>query len=70
MPFFDYFYPFIRENFNKNYDKLIEFAEKKLATDFKNPTTLRTGFYSMYITINYEKVLNRLKEAKEFIQYF
>ena len=69
MPFFDYFYPYIRENFHKNYDKLIEFTEKKLTTDFKTPTPLRTGFYSMYVTINYEKVLYRLKETKEIIQH-
>ena len=69
MPFFDYFYPFVKENFHKNYDNLIEFAEKKFTTDFKIPTTLRTGFYSMYVNINYEKVINRLKDAKEFIQY-
>ena len=47
LPFFDNFYPFIKENFLKNYDKLLEFAENKnkdfnlLSKDF------RTGFYSM-----------------------
>ena len=29
MPFFENFYPFVKENFFKNYDKILEFAEKK-----------------------------------------
>ena len=63
MPFFDNFYPFVRENFNKNFDKFIEFAERKhrdlgsIATDF------RTGFYSMAIRADYGALINRLKSA-------
>ena len=35
MPFFENFYPFVKENFIKNYDKLIEFSENK-NIDFKS----------------------------------
>ena len=63
MPFFENFYPFVRENFNKNLDKFIAFAEKKhselgsVATDFK------TGFYSMTIRADYGVLIDRLKSA-------
>lgn len=67
MPFFDHFYPFIKENFNKNYNNLLDFAEKKHNNQFKEPILLRTGFYSMNVQINYENIINRLKEAKMFI---
>lgn len=67
MPFFENFYPFIKENFNKNYEKLLEFAEKKLNDDFKESVNLRTGFYSMNIIIDYEKIIQKLKDSKSFI---
>jgi ubiquitin-conjugating enzyme E2 Z len=68
MPFFENFYPFVRENFNKNFDKFIAFAEKKhnelgsVATDFK------TGFYSITIRADYETLLYRLKTAYAIAQ--
>ena len=68
MPFFDNFYPFIKENFLKNYDKLIEFAENK-NTEFKlSANTLRTGIYSMKISVDYNKVIEKLKESKVFVE--
>ena len=70
MPFFEYFYPFVKENFIKNYDKLLCFAENKYNTDFKENQTLRTGFYSMNININYKKVIEKLKESKIFVDNF
>ena len=67
MPFFDLFYPFIKENFNKNYDKLMEFAENKHKNDFVDSTILKTGYYSLCIDVNYQKVIEKLKEAKTFV---
>ena len=68
MPIFDHFYPFIKENFNKNYDKLMEFAENKLKNDFIDSTILKTGYYSLCVDINYKKVIEKLKESKTFIE--
>jgi ubiquitin-conjugating enzyme E2 Z len=68
MPFFDHFYPFIKENFNKNYDKLLEFAENKHKNDFLDSTILKTGYYSLCIDANYKKVIEKLKEAKNFVE--
>ena len=63
MPFFDNFYPFVRENFNKNFDKFIEFAEKKHRDLGNAATDFRTGFYSMAIRADYGALINRLKSA-------
>jgi hypothetical protein len=68
MPFFDHFYPFIKENFNKNYEKLLEFAENKHKNDFVDSTILKTGYYSICIDANYQKVIEKLKEAKIFVE--
>jgi ubiquitin-conjugating enzyme E2 Z len=68
MPFFENFYPFIKENFIKNYDKLIEFAENKHKNDFIESTILKTGYYSHCVDVNYKKVIEKLKESKSFVE--
>jgi ubiquitin-conjugating enzyme E2 Z len=70
MPFFEHFYPFIKENFIKNYDKLLEFSENKLKNDFIDSTILKTGYYSLCVDINYKKVIEKLKESKTFVENF
>uniref|UniRef100_A0A6C0ES16 Ubiquitin-conjugating enzyme E2 Z n=1 Tax=viral metagenome TaxID=1070528 RepID=A0A6C0ES16_9ZZZZ len=67
MDFFNCFYPFVKENFIKNYDKLIEFAEKKLSDEFPQQTVLTTGYYSMKVCIDYNKVINKLKESRKLV---
>jgi ubiquitin-protein ligase len=67
MNFFEYFYPFIKENFNKNYETLIMIAENKYNNEFKECKNMKTGFYSMNVNINYEKVIQKLKDTKIFI---
>jgi ubiquitin-protein ligase len=63
-PFFENFYPFIKENFLKNYDKLIELSEKK-NEEYKGVSLhLRTGFYGMNVIINYKNLTEKLKESK------
>lgn len=64
MPFFEHFYHFIKENFNKNYDKLIEFAEKKNIALNRENKNYKTGFYGMNINVDYNKVIEKLKETK------
>jgi ubiquitin-protein ligase len=68
LPFFDNFYPFIKENFLKNYDKLLEIAEKK-NTDFQlQSKEFRTDFYTMRVTVDYNIIIEKLKEAKLIIE--
>jgi ubiquitin-conjugating enzyme E2 Z len=65
QPFFENFYPFIIENFHKNYDKLIEFAEKKYEDDIEfHKKQIRTGFYNMQVCINYKNIISSLNEIK------
>jgi ubiquitin-protein ligase len=64
VPFFENFYPFVKENFQKNVDKFIEFAEKK-HNDFGNaPLDFRTGFYSMTIRADYSLLISRLQSIR------
>jgi ubiquitin-conjugating enzyme E2 Z len=65
MPFFEYFYPYVKENFNKNCDKLIEFAQQNINDSNVQNKQFTTRFYSMDILINYEHVLIKLNKLKE-----
>jgi ubiquitin-conjugating enzyme E2 Z len=67
LPFFDYFYPFIKENFNNNCDKLIEFAEKQLSDKFTKPIAVKTDFYGMNVTIDYKYIISKLQETKQLL---
>lgn len=64
MPFFENFYPFVKENFIKNYDKIIEFSEKKNKEFGMEEKNFKTVLYTMNVTVNYNKVLERLKSLK------
>lgn len=67
MPFFEHFYPFIKENFNKNFNNFLEIAHKKNA-DFKSQiVNFKTGFYRMNINIDYNKLIEKLNKTKEEI---
>jgi ubiquitin-conjugating enzyme E2 Z len=65
MPFFDNFYPFIKENFKKNYDKLLEFAKNSSTEKFSQNKYIRTGFYGMSVTIDYKYIITKLEETKQ-----
>ena len=65
MSFFENFYPFIKENFHKNYDKVIEFAEKKNIEFELQSKEFRTGFYNLRVNIDYNKVIEKLKLSKQ-----
>jgi hypothetical protein len=64
LEFFQHFEPFVKENFLKNYDKLVAFAEKKYSV-ITSPTIFTTSFYTMTVQVNYKKVLDKLVAAKE-----
>jgi ubiquitin-conjugating enzyme E2 Z len=65
LPFFDIFYPFVIENFNKNFDKTIEFVQNKVKEFDNNKKTFMTGFYCMNVEIDYNNLLNKLNITKE-----
>lgn len=68
LPFFDNFYPFIKENFLKNYDKLLEFAENKNKDFDLTSKDFRTRLYSMKISADYNNVIEKLNEAKLIVE--
>ena len=68
MPFFENFYPFIKENFLKNYDKLLEFAENKNTEFHSSLKGFQTGFYSMRVTTDYNNVIEKLKQSKLIVE--
>jgi ubiquitin-protein ligase len=68
MPFFENFYPFVKENFLKNYDKLLEYAENQNAEFKFNQKLVKTRFYGMTLSIDYNKAIEKLKEAKLFVE--
>lgn len=68
MPFFENFYPFIKENFLKNYDKLVEFSERKNTEYELKNAIVRTRFYNMNVDINYNKIIDKLKTSKIAIE--
>jgi len=67
LPFFESFYPFIKENFIKNYDKLLEFAIKKNTALNSDEICYRTGFYGMRVNVNYNIVIEELQNIKLLI---
>jgi hypothetical protein len=67
-PIFDNFYPFVKENFVKNYDKLLEFSEKKNVDFNSTSNVFRTGFYSMNVTVDYNKLIEKLKLTREICE--
>ena len=68
LPFFENFYPYVKENFDKNYDKLLEFAQKKMSDENIENKNFRTGFYNMNINIHYDDVILKLNESKQMAE--
>jgi ubiquitin-conjugating enzyme E2 Z len=67
LPFFENFYPFMKENFIKNVDKLLEFSERKNEEMKNQVVNFKTGYYSMSINVNYNQIIERLTELKQII---
>jgi ubiquitin-protein ligase len=59
--FFDNFYLFVKENFLKNYEKILKNIENKLCEN----TIIQTNYYELKVNINYEKIYNKIKCCKE-----
>ncbi len=68
LPFFENFFPYVKENFLKNFDKLMKFAEKK-NSEFKGESKhFSTRYYNMRININYSAIIEQLKETKQIAE--
>jgi ubiquitin-conjugating enzyme E2 Z len=58
---FEMFYPYLRENFLKNKEKVLEFLKAR-ASDVSRKEILTTGLYSMNVSIDYSKLLESFSE--------
>jgi ubiquitin-conjugating enzyme E2 Z len=66
LDFFTHFNVFIKENFLKNYEKILKRAIQKQES-IKPQTKFSTGFYTMDVIVNYEKVIEKLKKTYETV---
>lgn len=66
LPFFDNFYHYIKENFNKNYNELLKFTQNNC--ERINKSVYNTSFYSMSVLIDYSILLNKLIETKKMVE--
>jgi ubiquitin-conjugating enzyme E2 Z len=65
---FDIFYTYVKENFLKNYDKLLEFVDKQISSEvFKEKPLFHTSYYTMNVLIDYESLRIKLVECKNKI---
>lgn len=65
--FFDLFYPYIKENFNKNYNSIVEFVQNKLNNNYKY-NIIKTSMYNMCVKIDYNKIITKLIETKNMLE--
>jgi ubiquitin-protein ligase len=65
QPFFENFYPFIKENFLINYDKLMQFAEEKNIENNFIEHIVISGIYTMKVFVDYNEVIEKLKMSKK-----
>jgi ubiquitin-protein ligase len=63
---FEIFYPFLKENFFKNYDKILEKVESK--KDEKSVEIVE--IYTMKTTINYVDLKSKLLETREILEKY
>jgi ubiquitin-conjugating enzyme E2 Z len=65
--FFNNFQPFIKEKFNENYGKLVEFATKKKEEFSGDIKTVRTQYYQLNVVLDYNKILEKLETCKTMV---
>jgi hypothetical protein len=58
--FFESFYPFVKENFIKNYDKMLVIAKKQAEQPM---CLLTTSLYSISVEVKYKSVVSRLEDT-------
>lgn len=65
LDFFDNFYPYIKEKFLENYDKLLEFAKNN--SQFK-PCNITTSYYQLNVYVNYKYIIDKLNDCKLLLE--
>jgi ubiquitin-conjugating enzyme E2 Z len=62
LEFFEYFDSFVRENYLKNKNKIMEFAIQKNEERNKEIRYLKTSLYNMNIAVDYNEVIEKLTQ--------
>jgi len=60
---FEGFYPYVRENFEKNRVSLLAFIEKKMK-EYPQEEIVKTGLYNMMTSIDYKRVYEYLQKIE------
>jgi hypothetical protein len=60
---FEGFYPYVRENFDKNRESLLAFVEKKMI-EYPEIELAKTGLYNMTTTIDYKRLYEYLQKIE------
>lgn len=62
QPFFENFYPFMKEHFNKNVDKILAFSKEK---SVKLEETEISSVYQMRVRLDYKYLVKNLEDLKQ-----
>jgi ubiquitin-protein ligase len=62
VKWFSRFETHIQNNFDKNYESIVEFVKQKLQTDYKKAKIVRICVYNMTVVIDYEFLLTKLSQ--------
>jgi ubiquitin-conjugating enzyme E2 Z len=68
LPFFDNFYVYVKENFNKNYEQIVDFVQKKMEDASIQNKNLTTQLYQLNVNIDYQNVLQKLNKSKQICE--
>jgi len=60
---FELFYPYVKENFIKNREKITALIEKRM-TEQPEVETLKTGLYAMIVPMDYKRVYDNLQKIE------
>lgn len=66
LDFFHHFETFVEKHFHENYETLMEYATNQ-SNKYSEPVKVTTGFYTMNVVVDYKKVIDKLKVAKQCI---
>ena len=64
LPFFENFYPFMREYFNKNFDKILAFSKEKCLL-YEETETEISSVYQMRVRLDYKSLVKNLEDLKQ-----
>jgi hypothetical protein len=64
QPFFENFYSFMREYFNKNFDKILAFSKEKCVL-FEETETEVSSVYQMRVRLDYKLLVKNLEDFKK-----